>query len=171
MLTLDLTSDALAEANSELHSANTLYAVAETENGITTSKAYRYLKSDYKLPTGTKITMLDLKNNEQYYYIVGNNSGELSLDGTFYKYRLTDFMRMGNTDSSITFDDDMKGKNSTKYFTPKAQDSEEGVAVEEFIFTIDYAKAVRNGNNASTDYGEHYIYMEIARDTLVNNTD
>ena len=165
MLTLDLVTDAEAAANSELNSANTLYAEEETTSGITTTAAYRYLKSDYKFPIGTKITMLDLKNNEQYYYVVENNNAEQSLDGTFYKYRLEDFMRMGNTDSSVTFDDDMNGKDSTKYFTPKTAGSEAGVAVEEFIFTVDFSEVT---SHPTAGYGEHYLYMEIARDTIEN---
>ena len=167
MLTLDLVTDAEAEANSELNSANTLYAEEETESGITTTAAYRYLKSDYKFPIGTKITMLDLKNNEQYYYVVENNNAEQSLDGTFYKYRLEDFMRMGNTDDAVTFDDDMNGKDSTKYFTPKTAGSEAGVAVEEFIFTVDFSEVT---SHPTAGYGEHYLYMEIARDTKENGS-
>ncbi len=129
------------------------------------SDVYRYLNSSTILPVGTTITMLDLKNGEQYYYDIttqnrnaiiqaqcGNNVSSCSN----IKYRLEDFIRMGSTSPNNKYDDDMTGVNS-KYFTENLSHDGSGVAVEEFIFNIDFSK-VDSANRLVGD--EYYIYME-----------
>ncbi len=175
MLSVDLAADYDPSTQQPLDvdentlTANKLYSEAQTvtENGTTTrySAAYRYLKTDYQLPVGTRITMLDLKDNKEYYYEVENLTDSVT-GFDYYRYRLDDFTLMGNTDtnnSSKKYSDDMHGANSTKYFT-KYNETNAGFAVEEFIFTIDFAEA---GNH--TNYDPHYIYMEIAKDALDAN--
>ena len=54
---------------------------------VSWGEAYRYLNSDIIFPVGTKISMLDLKNNEQYYYKFNYSTD----DG---KWRLTDYYKI-----------------------------------------------------------------------------
>ena len=166
MLSVNLKSDEQAGDNQNILTANRLYSKEDTTNNF--SEAYRYLKSDYLFPVGTKLTMIDLKNNEEYYYEVtaeNRNDAIPNYEASFYQYRLEDFIKMGNTDSSNVYEDDMNGTDSTKYFT-KLNDDGSGIAVEEFIFMVDFAGVEEHDN-----VGNHYLYMEIAKDIVDSHGD
>ncbi len=172
MVSINLYPDSEALTSEEKWSANELYSVQNvvTENGhtVTYSEAYRYLKSNYVFPVGTKITMLDLKTGEQYYYDVDNTKYTALLqqytdsdddpDKRVVQYKLEDFIKMGSTSTTNKYDDDMHGNASTKYYSNI--DGTE-VAVEEFIFQVDFSGA----NQAQVDdTRDLYLYMELAKD-------
>lgn len=123
------------------------------------SEAYRYLSSSYLLPVGTVITMLDLKNDKQYYYEVTkdnyNEKAKEFANKNQYKYYLEDFIRMGSTSSDNLFDDDMNGENSKDYYY-----KDFNLAVEEFIFTVDFANADTSGLTGSE---QHSFYLQLER--------
>ena len=135
-----------------------------TVERIYNSDVYRFLTSETLLPVGTTITMLDIKNGEQYYYEVNatnrnaiiqsqcNNQANTCVD---VQYKLEDFIRMGSTSPANRFDDDMNGSSSTKYYTPGPNGT--GVAVEEFIFNIDFSKVA---SNVRLPADEYYMYLE-----------
>lgn len=172
MVSVNLYPDSEALGSEEKWSANELYAEEQvvTEDGrqVTYSQAYRYLKSNYVYPVGTKITMLDMKTGEQYYYDVTSdkyneklseyNASDEEAEKRVVQYKLSDFVKMGSTDTNNKYDDDMHGVNSTKYYSNV--DGGE-VAVEEFIFQVDFSGA----NPAQVDdTRDLYLYMELARD-------
>ncbi len=163
-LSLDLTKK--MSGTNEDWDVTKLYSTAFVDNnGDSHSAAYRYLASDYAFPVGTKITMLDLKNGEQYYYdVTESNYSDKAADvrnNHVTRYYLTDFIKMGTTTGSSNnyFDDDMKDEYSTKYYT---ESGDIKIAVEEFIFTVDFANVDESDmvNNVDTNY----LYMQISKD-------
>jgi len=154
MLSTTLVPDGTAHS-SDVFTVKELYPKAKVLDGKTYSDGYRYLKSDVALPVGTKITMLDLATNEEYFYDV--TSLKTATNGV-YKYMLEDFERMSTKTSTNKYDDNMLEENSTKYY--KVVDGRE-VAVEEFIFTVDFSDV--NPSNWPTSSG-HYLYLESAQD-------
>lgn len=167
-LSLDLNGVKAGSACDEKWSVDKLYNTAgyETvldkdcnENTVYWSEAYRYLASSYLLPVGTVITMLDLKNDKQYYYeVTQENYDEKS--STFagknqYKYYLEDFVRMGSTTLGNLYDDDMNDENSEYYYY-----KDSNLAVEEFIFTVDFSNA---DNSSLTTSQQHSFYLQLER--------
>lgn len=171
-MALDLNGPILSSKDGETWSADKLYNKAGTivKNGetIQVSEAYRALNSSYVFPVGTKITMLDLINNEQYIYEVDNASyndkvNEASANGGKVEYKLEDFRRMGNTDNNNKYDDDMNGEDSTKYRlkgkNPDGTDID--LAREEFIFSVDFSGV--DADDRTKVQLNPYIYMSISR--------
>ncbi len=171
-LSLDLNGIKAGSACKEPWSVEKLYNEAGyatvldkdcNENTVYWSEAYRYLASSYLLPEGTIITMLDLKNNEQYYYEVtadnyASKQSEFN-NKNLVKYYLEDFVRMGSTSSDNEFDDDMNGSDSEKYYYQDPITSSK-LAVEEFIFTVDFANA---DTSAVTSSAQHSFYLQLER--------
>lgn len=171
-MALDLNGPILSSKDEETWSADKLYNKAGTivRNGetIQVSEAYRALNSSYVFPVGTKITMLDLINNEQYIYEVDNASyndkvNEASANSGKVEYKLEDFRRMGNTDTNNKYDDDMNGEDSTKYRlkgkNPDGTDID--LAREEFIFSVDFSGVA--ADDRTKVQLNPYIYMSISR--------
>lgn len=170
-LSLDLTKTIAGSATGEKWDVGKIYhkdKTVEITNAygqtrlVDWSESYRYLASSYLLPVGTVITMLDLKNNEQYYYEV-TAENYAAKQGEFngkneYKYFLEDFIRMGSTTGNSKFDDDMNEENSQKYYY---RDDNSKLAVEEFIFNVDFAGADVEIKNPTGD--SHYFFLQLAR--------
>lgn len=167
-LSLDLDGVKAGSACGESWSVNKLYNSAGyatvldkdcNASKVYWSEAYRYLSSSYLLPVGTVITMLDLKNDKQYYYEVTkdnyNEKAKEFANKNQYKYYLEDFIRMGSTSSDNLFDDDMNGENSKDYYY-----KDFNLAVEEFIFTVDFANA---DTSALTGSEQHSFYLQLER--------
>ena len=137
----------------------------KTVEDIYNEDVYRYLTTNALLPVGTTITMLDLKTDEQYYYVVDQTNRNAIIQSQCnnnvsqcenLEYRLEDFMRMGNEDPNIKYDDDMNGVDSSKYFTKTSADGA-GIAVEEFIFNVDFSGVEESDRLAAASY---YMYLE-----------
>ncbi len=170
-LSLDLTKTIAGSATNEKWGVGKIYHQAKTVEVtdaygqtrlVDWSESYRYLASSYLLPVGTVITMLDLKNNEQYYYEVTTENyaaKQTEFSGkNEYKYYLEDFIRMGSVTGNSKFDDDMNEENSTKYYY---KDDNSELAIEEFIFTVDFAGA--NVQVQNEDGDDHYFFLQLAR--------
>ena len=136
-LFLDLTS---LDKNGEPWSASKLYPTG----------AYRAIASDYVYPVGTTVTMIDLTNNEYYYYTVNETNivakqtekqqtGEVS-------YYLRDFIKMDSISPDNHYDD---AASNARYLNADQQN-----AFEEFIFTVDFADANVTDNVTSRLYLE-----------------
>ena len=96
----------------------------------------RTLVSNMVLPLNTKITMIDLsQDNPNYYYHVINSNDvsnaeeQLNLQGDIH-YDLSMFELMGSLSSSVYYDDDRM--NSVNYH------SDSNYSSEEFIFILDF---------------------------------
>ena len=109
---------------------------------------YHALVTNYALPVGTQITMLDYgvdqDKPEYYYYTVTEDSyqtavNQLATDREV-TYRLSDFIKMGSISNDNTYSDAL---NNRKYFT-----DEYGRVVEEFIFIFDFKETTTTGTHA-----------------------
>ena len=112
--------------------------------GINNSN-YHTLITNRALPVGTQITMIDIgadeSNPKYYYYTVDQNSyntavNQLNTDGEI-SYRLSNFIKMGSTDSNNTYSD--KDANLTYYSTQYNR------VMEEFIFIFDFKETTTTG--------------------------
>lgn len=139
-------------------------------NVIYNKENYRYLTSSWKLPANTSITMIDIKNNEQYYYVVPENSNPRNV-GLGFQYLLSDFIKMGvaqdapNVDN-YKYDNNMYDPDNgvdiddLKYYYQEDNDEDgRGTAIEEFIFIVDFA----NTDGSSPD-DVPYMFMSIGCD-------
>ena len=132
----------------------------------------RYLKSGVLFPAGTRITMIDLITNEQYFYTT-TGSEQMDQSGN-YIYSLDDFVSMSNVSGSqkyfadelgnvLTGDPDVDG--DLKYYNKFASGNGSAeLQTEEFIFTVDFS-SVANMPNAINSY----LYMEIEDKTNAGN--
>ena len=109
---------------------------------------YHALVTNYALPVGTQITMLDYgvdqDKPEYYYYTVTEDSyqtavNQLATDREV-TYKLSDFIKMGSISNDNTYSDAL---NNKKYFT-----DEYGRVVEEFIFIFDFKETTTTGTHA-----------------------
>ena len=107
-------------------SATTIYQSGYTRN----------LVSNYAYPVNTKITMIDFASSgrpEYYYYIVDQakyNSSVTDLaNDNEVSYPLSNFIKMGSSSSTNTYDDNIANNN---YYDSTLQKAE-----EEFIFIVD----------------------------------
>lgn len=99
---------------------------------------YRALVSNYVLPENTKITMIDLSNENavKYYYHtitaedVANATTELATAGDI-RYLFSMFEVMGAENSGVYYNDALK---NIEYYSNST-----GVSSEEFIFIVDFA--------------------------------
>lgn len=103
---------------------------------------YHALVSNFTLPVGTKITLLDLsdENNIEYFYYqvdqasFSDHYNQLAQSGET-EYKLSDFIYMDSTDKY--YDDALK--NHVYYY------DDVNLAVEEFVFIIDFEEASIDG--------------------------
>ena len=107
-----------------------------TEKNIYKTGYRRTLVSNTVLPLNTKITMIDLsQDNPNYYYHVINNDDvndaleQLNTEGDIH-YDLSMFELMGSLSSSVYYDDSQM--NSLNYH------EEDNYSSEEFIFILDF---------------------------------
>lgn len=144
-LSLDLTKP-VAGKRDEYWSAERVY---DDDN-------YRYLSSKDQLPTGTRITMIDMITGDYYFYQVTGSEPQ-NTNGT-YSYYLTDFVSMSNVGGdTLYFDDDMNAENS-KYYHEIGDNGK--YAVEEFIFTFDFSSTNQNDYDANYEKTSN-IYLEL----------
>ena len=109
---------------------------------------YHTLVTNYALPVGTQITMLDYgvdqDKPEYYYYTVTEGSYQIAVNQLAtdreVTYRLSDFVKMGSISNNNTYSDAL---NNRKYFT-----DEYGRVVEEFIFIFDFKETTTTGTHA-----------------------
>jgi hypothetical protein len=108
---------------------------------------YHALVTDYVLPVGTQITMLDYgvdqDKPEYYYYTVTEDNyqtatNQLAADNEV-TYKLSEFIKMGSVSDDNKYSDAL---NNTKYFT-----EEYGRVVEEFIFIFDFKETTTTGTH------------------------
>lgn len=108
---------------------------------------YHALVTDYALPVGTQITMLDYSSQEgipsYYYYTIKEEDynralAQLAVDNEI-TYRINKFIKMGSTDPSNTYDE--KAANRSYYDTEKRR------TIEEFLFIFDFKETTTTGNN------------------------
>lgn len=147
-LYLDLNKN---DKNDEPWSVNKLYPTG----------AYRALSSTIVYPVGTTITMIDLVDNEYYYYTV--TSENIASKETEYNsqnqvsYYLRDFIKMDSVSTNNNYDDAVHNSN---YYH-----SDGNYAFEEFIFIVDFA-----GANITSDYLSESLYLEL-RDPNKNHSE
>lgn len=142
---------------------------------------HRSLVSTYLLPVNTKITMIDFHKESKpvyYYYVVNdedynNLQNEYNLYGEV-SYDLSKFVRMGSTSGDNNYNDN--DSNNTYY--------QNGMAIEEFIFMVDFKDAnieddvldksllleMRNGDN-QTLISVLGIEQENMKYNIYNNKD
>ena len=100
---------------------------------------YRTLVSNYALPVGTTITLIDVsKDTPSYYYYEVNATNyqqkvnQLATENEI-SYLLSDFLAMDTTTSSNKYNDTQK---NLEYY-----DDDMGMAYEEFLFIFDFKEA------------------------------
>lgn len=106
---------------------------------------YHVLTTNYALPVGTRITMLDFGQNdkrpEYYYYEITDDIykqavAELNSNSEI-TYKLSNFIKMGSTSNDNTYDDKVANK---LYY-------EDGLVDEEFIFIFDFKNTNQTGEH------------------------
>lgn len=108
---------------------------------------YHALVTDYALPVGTQITMLDYSSQEgvpeYYYYTISEEDYNKALEqlatDNEITYRINKFIKMGSTDPDNTYDE--KASNNRYY------DDEKNRTIEEFLFIFDFKETTTTGNN------------------------
>jgi hypothetical protein len=107
---------------------------------------FHCLVSNYNLPVGTTITMIDngiSETNPQYYYYTVTSATfaakatELSTDNQA-TYRLSDFIKMDSTSTNNTYND---ATSNQVYY-----DTTTNTISEEFIFIVDFKNTSITGN-------------------------
>ncbi len=117
---------------------------------------YHALVTDYALPVGTQITMLDYGREDgkpdYYYFTVDQDDYNRALaqlqSENEVTYRLSNFIKMGSTSEDNTYDD--KTANESYY------DDTEKRTMEEFIFIFDFKETTTTGDNLNK-----YIRFEL----------
>ena len=112
----------------------------ESERTIYHEGYHRVLTSNVILPVNTKITMIDFASatKPEYYYYIVNAEDNALLASSFasngeVEYELSKFIRMGSLDQTNKYDNEVA--NAIYY------DNNTHVAVEEFIFIVDFKNA------------------------------
>ena len=108
---------------------------------------YHVLTTNYALPIGTQITMLDYGingNNPEYYYYtitdeIYNNSLLMLQKENEVTYKLSDFIKMGSTSTSNRYNDQDANK---KYYSETHKRT-----IEEFIFIFDFKNTNTTGSH------------------------
>lgn len=117
---------------------------------------YHALVTDYALPVGTQITMLDYSSQdgvpEYYYYTITEEDynqalAQLATDNEI-TYKINKFIKMGSTDPNNTYDEQAANE---KYY-----DDEKNRAIEEILFIFDFKETNTTGNNLNK-----YIRFEL----------
>ena len=132
-----------------------------SDNSYYKSTYNHALVSNYKFPSNTKITMLDLMDNQRYYYVVDDaSSNEACRDYDTYgecSYKFSNFIKMGSTSLNNTFDESL---NASKYYS-----SSSNTINEEFIFIVNFEDTEIEGNQL-----ENTLFVELRdrENTLIN---
>ena len=132
-----------------------------SENSYYKSTYNHALVSNYMFPAKTKITMLDLIDNQKYYYVVdddGNN--EACRDFNTYgecAYKFSNFIKMGSTSLNNTFDE---SKNASKYYFNDSK-----TVNEEFIFIVNFEDTEIEGNKLGNTL---FVELRDRENTLIN---
>ena len=135
----------------------------------------RFLKSGVQLPAGTRITMLDLITNEQYFYTTTGQETQDSANN--YIYALSDFVSMSNVSGNIKkYSDDLGNILTThpeedtvnrKYYNAfEGASGTSELQTEEFIFTVDFSSVANMPSSINS-----YLYMEIVDTANPGNPD
>ena len=130
-----------------------------TDNSYYRPGYHHSLVSSYVFPENTKITMLDLIDNETYYYVV--DSADVTAANAEYQqyaecsYDLSKFIKMGSTSPNNIYNEN---DNVSKYY-----DSSGGKIEEEFIFMVNFEDTEISGNQLGNT-----LFMELRSGT--NNT-
>lgn len=111
------------------------------------NKNYHALVSDYALPEGTQITMLDYGSSDgkpKYYYLtITKERYEQAVQDLAQNkeitYRLSEFIKMGSTSTDNTYNDQT---SNISYY-----DKERKRTIEEFIFIFDFKDTKTTGNH------------------------
>ncbi len=125
-------------------SISAYFALFHTGESVYKPGYYRTLISNYVLPLGTKITMIDLSgDNVDYYYHVINATDVLNAQQQLQnqgdvQYLLSMFEVMGAQNSGVYYNDAAK---NLEYYDSTLQTSD-----EEFIFILDFDDTVINSN-------------------------
>ena len=126
--------------------------------------SYRALVSDYVYPVGTTITMLDLTENEYYYYTIDEDRYKKKLEEynqqNEVSYRLSDFVKMASMSSDNNYNDSV---HNEKYYHAGSSSSDNGCAAEEFIFMLDFA----NGNVVNNVQSKFYLELRNKNDRVI----
>ncbi len=117
---------------------------------------YHVLTTNYALPVGTQITMLDYgvsqTKPEYYYYTVTEESYQIALQqlatDNEITYRLSDFVKMGSTSLDNTYDD---ASANLEYYSEQY-----GRTIEEFLFIFDFKATDTTGTHL-----DNYILFEL----------
>ena len=133
-----------------------------SDNSYYRTGYHHSLLSNFVFPLNTKITMLDLIDNETYYYVVDNASvtnatAEFNQYGEC-SYDLSKFVKMGSTSSTNIYNE---SDNISKYYDSSGQKIE-----EEFIFMVNFEDTEIEGNKLSNT-----LFMELrdgANNTLIS---
>jgi hypothetical protein len=112
---------------------------------------YHAIVSNYALPVGTEITMIDTSVDGQpkeYYYTVNatnyaQKTSQLQNDHEV-TYRLSDFIAMDSTTTTNTYDDETM--NQIYY------DTAHNIVVEEFMFIVDFKNCTNTGENKNKSF-------------------
>ena len=108
---------------------------------------YHALVTDYALPVGTQITMLDYSSQdgvpEYYYYTIDEQEynravTQLETENEI-TYRLSKFVKMGSTSPDNTYND--QTANNSYY------DDSKNRTIEEFIFIFDFKETTTTGTH------------------------
>lgn len=131
-------------AKSTLSAYYSLYM--ETDKPYYQSNYQHALVSNYILPKGTKITMIDLATTPVYYYHVIDDEDvkNATLEYNQYgesSYYFKDFIKMGSTSVDNNYNEQ---QNMDLYY-----DEDLGIIQEEFIFIVDFGDTDIVGNQLS----------------------
>ncbi len=141
-------------------SLSAYYALyVNSENSIYRNGYHHALVSDKLLPVNTKITMIDFASgtSPEYYYYITNAQDNVDIINKYnlyltYSYDLSKFIKMGSSSTNNTYDEETL-KNI--YYN-----LENKMAVEEFIFIVDFCDA-----EIASNYLETSLLMEIRTST------
>ena len=132
-----------------------------SENPYYKSTYNHALVSNYRFPLKTKITMLDLIDNQRYYYVVDEtSSNEACSDFETYgecSYKFSNFIKMGSTSSNNIFDE---SKNNLKYYSSSSH-----TVNEEFIFVVNFEDTEIEGNKLDNTL---FVELRDRDNTLIN---
>ena len=138
--------DLFASSATNINTKSTLsayYSVyAPADSNYYKTGYHHALTSNFVFPVNTKITMLDLVDDETYYYVVDSSeysrtTTEFNLNGDC-SYNLSNFIKMGSTSTNNNFNE---SNNTSRYY-----DSTTGMVQEEFIFIVNFEDTNITGN-------------------------
>lgn len=132
-----------------------------SENSYYKSTYNHALVSNYMFPSKTKITMLDLMDNQRYYYVVDDDKNRSACrDFDVYgecSYKFSDFIKMGSTSLNNTFDESL---NASKYYS-----SDSKTVNEEFIFIVNFEDTDIEGDKLGNTL---FVELRDRENTLIN---